>query len=92
MRNGLNGRPKSYSRFRIGALVAGILVVCHLLSVVIISAQSTAAGGPLILFPLSLLWKGGFNGIKSHYLSNSGPEVGTLRLILSFGDLRVFLF
>ena len=37
--------------------VIGGLVICHLLSVVITSAQSTAAGGPLILFPLALLWQ-----------------------------------
>ena len=58
MPNGFTGRSRSsYSRFKIVVAVIGGLVICHLLSVVITSAQSTAAGGPLILFPLALLWQ-----------------------------------
>lgn len=67
MPNGSNGRQRgSWSKFTLGALIAGVLLICHLLSVVIVSAQSTAAGGPLVLFPLALIWQGGLNSLRPH--------------------------
>ena len=70
-----HGRNRSsHSKFKLIAAVVGVFLVCHLLSVVITSAQSTAAGGPLILFPLALLWK---NNTSNPGLS-SYMDVGSL--------------
>ena len=44
-------------RWNAVAKVVALVVVCHILAVVVLSAQSTAAGGPLVLFPLAALWR-----------------------------------
>ena len=52
------GKPRlGTSNWNVLAKIAAVVVICHLLSVIIFSAQSTAAGGPLILFPIATLWQ-----------------------------------
>ena len=56
---GLGGRSRLCgSNWNTITKVAAILVIGHLLSVIIFSAQSTAVGGPMVLFPLAKIWQG----------------------------------
>ena len=56
---GLGGRNRLCGgKWNTVTKVAAILVICHLLSVIIFSAQSTAAGGSMVLFPLAKIWQG----------------------------------
>lgn len=45
-----------WGRCGLTAKVVGGILLLHLLAVIALSAQSTAAGGPLVLFPLAKLW------------------------------------
>ena len=79
MRPGSAQAPGGRHRFAGGkwntiARVAAVLVICHLLSVIIMSAQSTAPGGPLVLFPLASLWR------QSHGSKQAGPFTDSERI------------
>ena len=52
-----SGQRSLWGYFNVVAKVFAVLLVFHLLAVIILSAQSTAAGGPLILFPLASVWR-----------------------------------
>jgi hypothetical protein len=75
---GIGGKLRgSASNWNTVAKVAALLVVCHILAVVILSAQSTAAGGPLVLFPLASLWQDG--GDRGQVSQNLNPDVQAIK-------------
>lgn len=63
---GTGGRSRLWvSNWNVALKIAAAVVICHLLSVIAFSAQSTAAGGPLILFPLAILWRNDHNSTQA---------------------------